>query len=266
MIPIYGNNRVIEGFWNTALETTRKKLAERRIQTLISVVCPVNRCSFWHEVLKGFESNDLDIPFVLAYSLEKPKGHLEENQSQSTSDFQFESALGLDNGSTSQRREDKNIGTRFLPLVQAAHSQSQCVYILSTKDGTLPRALFQGLRWRGFAEEPHSVVVITLKASQSKYYFLLGLNPRKAYDSDYEQFTELLNRQLATLITSANMMNQARIDHAKLSRQLVEGEARFKIMTETNPAGMFYLSPLGEVIYANDTCNKCAHIGWVTLS
>ena len=52
------------------------------------------------------------------------------------------------------------------------------------------------------------------------------------------------------------MMNQARIDQAELFRQLVEGEARFKIMTKTNSAGMFYLSLLGEAVYANDTCNR----------
>ena len=61
-------------------------------------------------------------------------------------------------------------------------------------------------------------------------------------------------------------MDQGRINQAELSRQVVEGEARFKIMTETNPAGMFYLSPLGEVVYANDTCKRCRQAIWPSHS
>ena len=119
----------------------------------------------------------------------------------------------------------------------------------------LSDSLFHGLQWRGFEEIPQTVIVIRLVAGNSEYQLVLGLNPRKKYDGDFEQFMELLARQLATSLTSADLMDQAKANQAMLSKRVVEGEARFRIMTETNPGGMFYLSPVGEVLYANDTCN-----------
>lgn len=262
MIPIHGCHREIEGFWNTVFETTRERLAERRIRTLILLTTPANMTSFWDETLKGFESNERDCPFVMVYSLAKSDRQSDQDPSPCSDDFHFEAALGLYEETATSFEKDgtENIGKRFLPLLIEAQSRLGSVSIFSVKDESLPKGIFHGLRWRGFEEEPHSVAVIPLKAGYIEYYLLLGLNPRKAYDSDYDQFVELLNRQLATSITSANLMDQARINQAKLSRQVVDGEARFKVMTVTNPAGMFYFSPLGEVLYANDTCIHSAYV------
>lgn len=248
-------------------ETTREKLAERRIETLISLASPPTMISFWDEILKGFESNKRDLPFALVYSLPECDGRLTQDTIPSVADFRFEAALGL-NGKepNSRRRGTRPFEERFLPLLLKAQLRPGSVCVFSARDESLPKGIFHGLRWRGFEEEPQSVAVISLKAGGIEYHLLLGLNPRKAYDSDYEQFVKLLNRQLATSITSADLMDQARINQAKLSRQVADGEARFKIMTETNPAGMFYISPQGEVLYANDTCIHQTTGSWIFLS
>ena len=267
MIPVHGSKGKIEGFWNAVFETTRQKLAERRIKTLTSIASPPNITSFWDQVLKGFESNERDVPFALVYSLVEVDSASDQDLSPSLDDFHFEAALGLgDEVATFENDGTKKIVKKFLPLLVEAQSRLGSVSIFSAKDESLPKDLFHGLKWRGFEEEPQSVAIVPFKAGSVQYYLILGLNPRKAYDSDYDQFVELLIRQLAASITSADLMDQARINQAKLSRQVVEGEARFKIMTETNPAGMFYFSPLGEVLYANDTCLHSAYVIWLFLA
>lgn len=37
-----------------------------------------------------------------------------------------------------------------------------------------------------------------------------------------------------------------------LSKQLADSELKFKVLTELNPVGIYYLSPEGDVKYAND--------------
>ncbi|KAL8918100.1 MAG: hypothetical protein Q9208_007540 [Pyrenodesmia sp. 3 TL-2023] len=254
MIPMRDDDGKTEGFWNTVFETTREKLAQRRIKTLIQLASPPTMISFWDEILEGFESNERDLPFALVYSIPECNGRSAQDAMFSEGDFRFEAALGLDAKESNYRRDgSRPFEERFLPLLRKAQSRLESICVFSASDESLPKGIFHGLQWRGFGEEPQSVAVISVKARGIEYYLLLGLNPRKAYDGDYEQFIELLNRQLATSITSADLMDQARINQAKLSRQVADGEARFKIMTETNPAGMFYISPQGEVLYANDT-------------
>lgn len=134
--------------------------------------------------------------------------------------------------------------------------------VLQKADGNLPGDLLQGIRWRGFGEPSTTVVIFPLAAGEVVLGFLfLGLNPRRAYDEDYERFIQLLSRQLSTSLTTAALIEQASLNQANLSRQLLlrtqevaDGESRFKAMTELNPLGMYYISPLGEVLYANETC------------
>jgi len=48
-------------------------------------------------------------------------------------------------------------------------------------------------------------------------------------------------------------------EEAKLSKKLADTESRFRVLTELNPAGMYYLSPDGTLEYANDMC-KLIHV------
>lgn len=37
-----------------------------------------------------------------------------------------------------------------------------------------------------------------------------------------------------------------------LSKQLADSESKFKVLTELNPVGIYYLNPAGDLKYAND--------------
>lgn len=39
-----------------------------------------------------------------------------------------------------------------------------------------------------------------------------------------------------------------------LSKQLADSESKFRVLTELNPVGMYYLSPDGGILYCNDMC------------
>jgi PAS domain-containing protein len=39
-----------------------------------------------------------------------------------------------------------------------------------------------------------------------------------------------------------------------LSIQLAQSESKFRVLTELNPVGMYYLNPKGDILYCNDMC------------
>lgn len=43
-------------------------------------------------------------------------------------------------------------------------------------------------------------------------------------------------------------------EEAKLSKKLADSELRFRVLTELSPVGMYYLTPDGNMEYANDMC------------
>ncbi|KAK3173165.1 hypothetical protein OEA41_006494 [Lepraria neglecta] len=110
---------------------------------------------------------------------------------------------------------------------------------LRVEDGSLLEGLLQELEWRGFG--PSTIVgILALTAAEETLGFLLmGLNPRRLYDEDYQRFIQLLNRQLSTSLTSALLIARAKQKQAELSNELAASDSRFRAMTELNTTGPF---------------------------
>lgn len=190
--------------------------------------------SYWKEVLQGLESNERDLPLAAVYSLDRAldqdwPGHI----------VSFEGGLGI---AESHSLAIKNVALED-PTVQLARLFNKAVtskvpMVLHQSDGSIPEGLLDGISWRGFGEPSTVLVVLALfAANHISGFLLLGLNPRRAYDDDYDGFIQLLSRQLATSLTSAVLMEQAKRAQAKLSKDVVESESRFRALTELNTAG-----------------------------
>jgi GAF domain-containing protein len=101
-------------------------------------------------------------------------------------------------------------------------------------------------------------------------FLIIGINPRKRYDEDYQLFVVLLTRQLATSIAAAVLFEDetrrvrmaaelAAQDRNLLSRKLaiqtheaLEIESRFRRMSDMAPVGMFHINTAGYLVYANE--------------
>lgn len=46
------------------------------------------------------------------------------------------------------------------------------------------------------------------------------------------------------------------LEEARLSKKLADAESRFRVLTELNPVGMYYLTLDGNIEYANDMCKS----------
>ncbi len=193
-----------------------------------------NIATYWKEVLKGLELNERDIPLAAIYSLERTSDQEWPNFKAS-----FEGGLGIDKHHSLAIKsiELANPTDQLVRLLNKSVT-TEVPMVLHESDGGIPTGLLNGVSWRGFGEPSTVLVVLALFAAKEITGFLvLGLNPRRAYDDDFDGFIQLLSRQLATSLTSAVLMEQAKQKQARLSKDVAESESRFKALTELNSAG-----------------------------
>ncbi|KAL0935404.1 histidine kinase hhk13p [Colletotrichum truncatum] len=284
IIPLLGSDGQVVGLYNPAFENTRRKVNERRMLTLREVgektAAAKDVRSFWPRVKEGLEFNDWDVPFALIYSVK------EDNESEVSSMhsgsiahpplLQLEGTLGVPDGhSTALTHLDlKTSDEGFAPYMRQSMTMQGAPIVLSAESGNLPSKLLEGLEWRGFGDPSKTIVILPVHpttAGESVVGFIvLGTNPRRPYDDDYQLFIHLLSRQLATSMASVVLFEEeikrgqraarlAALDRQELQMELylrtqeaVESEYKFTRMAEFAPVGIFIANDKGDINFAND--------------
>ncbi|KAM0284260.1 hypothetical protein ACHAQH_002050 [Verticillium albo-atrum] len=285
LVPLVGSEGEVVGIYNPAFENTRRKVNERRMLTLREVgektAAARDVRSFWPRVREGLEFNDLDIPFALVYSV-KEDGESEMSSMHSGSVahpplLQLEGAIGISEdhpaaiADLNLRASDEG----FAPYMRQSMSMHGAPVVLSAAAGTLPLDLIDGIGWRGFGDASRTVVILpvhpTTAGDSVVGFIVMGTNPRRPYDDDYQLFIHLLSRQLATSLASVVLFEEeikrgqraarlAALDREELRTELmlrtqeaVESEYKFTRMAEFAPVGMFIANGSGQFNFANDT-------------
>ncbi|KAF6831997.1 histidine kinase hhk13p [Colletotrichum musicola] len=284
IIPLLGSEGQIVGLYNPAFENTRRKVNERRMLTLREVgektAAAKDVRSFWPRVKEGLEFNDLDVPFALIYSVK------EDNESEVSSMhsgsiahpplLQLEGTLGVPAGHpTALTHLDlKSSDEGFAPYMRQSMTMQGAPIVLSAETGNLPTKLLEGLDWRGFGDPSRTIVILpvhpTTAGESVVGFIILGTNPRRPYDDDYQLFIHLLSRQLATSMASVVLFEEeikrgqraarlAALDRQELQMELylrtqeaVESEYKFTRMAEFAPVGIFIANENGLINFAND--------------
>ncbi|OTA64169.1 hypothetical protein K449DRAFT_442858 [Hypoxylon sp. EC38] len=284
IVPLVGSDGSVVGLFNPAFDNTRRKVAERRMLTLREVgektALARDVKSFWSQVNKGLEYNEDDVPFNLVYSVtEESDSDVSSMHSGSFVNpplLMLEASLGVPQGHhllvESLNLRTSNEG--FAPYMRESMSNAGQPVVLSANDGTLPAGLMDGLAWRGPGDACKSIVIFPVHpttGSESVVGFIvMGVNPRRPYDDDYQLFINLLSRQLATSLASVVLFEEeirrgqkaaqmAAADRQELTKQLhlrtqevEESELKFSRMAEFAPVGMFIADHLGHITYCND--------------
>ncbi|KAL8910977.1 MAG: hypothetical protein Q9171_003788 [Xanthocarpia ochracea] len=281
IIPLVGSDGSVVGLYNPAFEKTRRKVAERRMLTLRDVgektAAAHDLPSFWQNVLEALAWNAYDAPFVMIYSVaDDPESDVSSVSSGlGIKHCTLECALGVPEGHQARPSHiDLRNGNHFWARVFREAMKDSRPLVLQTDNGTLNADLLQGIQWRGFGDKCRAAVCcpIHLTGGESILGFLLmGLNPRRPYDDDYNLFVQLLGRQLTTSVASVVLFEEeiargqraaelAALDRDELSEQLaiqtqqaVESETRFTRMAEFAPVGIFIADEEGRYTYCNDS-------------
>lgn len=283
IIPLIGDNGSVVGLYNPAFEKTRRKIAERRMLTLREIgertAAARQVGQFWGLLLEGLEYNELDAPLVLVYSLsedlvDNETGSSDSSGAASNKVCYLEGSLGVPTGHVAAPSViDMKTGTNgFASSFRQALTTDRPI-VLRVDDGTLDVKLLEDIEWRGFGDPSKVVVIAPIHPTTGEStlgFLVMGTNPRRPYDEDYDLFIQLLGRQLATSIASVVLFEEeirkgeraaqlAAQDRIELNNQLVartqqavEAENRFTRMAELAPVGMFIANTDGKITFVND--------------
>ncbi|KAF2458207.1 hypothetical protein BDY21DRAFT_319481 [Lineolata rhizophorae] len=283
IIPMVGADGSVTGLYNPAFEKTRRKIAERRMLTLREVGERTANArdvkGFWQQALTALDSNELDTPFVLVYSVSEEADSEDSSSIHSASllgskQCFLEGALGVPTGHRAAPAQiDLKHGMEgFGPVFREVMKTDRPV-LLDVGTGDLPVEMLEGIEWRGFGDACRAVVVCPIHPTTGEAslgFLVVGVNPRRPYDDDYGLFIQLLSRQLATSLASVVLFEEeirrgqraaklAAQDRIMLSEQLAartqearDSETRFTRMAEFSPAGLFIADSQGHVIFCND--------------
>lgn len=292
IVPLVGPDGEVVGIYNPAFENTRRKVTDRRMLTLREIGertgTAHNVQAFWPQVQKGLEYNDFDVPFALTYSVkddtESEVSSLHSSSLAHTPQLVLEGSIGVPQGhptavpSLDLRTSDEG----FAPYMRMSLTTGGHPVILSADAGTLPKHLLTDIAWKGFGDACETIVVFPIvptTASESVVGFIImGVNPRRPYDDDYQLFIHLLSRQLATSMASVVLFEEeikrgqraarlAALDRQNLSHQLQlkaqeanESESRFTRMAAFAPVGMFIANRDGLITYCNDMWQQISQV------
>ncbi|TGO24044.1 hypothetical protein BPAE_0113g00010 [Botrytis paeoniae] len=281
LTPIWkaGPSPELLGVYNAPFETTQKVVSDRRMRTLLKVgeetALAQSVSDFWKLMLGGLAENEYDFPFVLLYSVlddiendaTSSRGSISSDSSTSIKSVILEGSLGVPEGHVSaQSRLDlkRHLGG-YVPALREAMKTRQPT-LLSLSDSMLPVGLTRGYNWRGFGEPSREAVVLPLRPTNAENtlgFLVIGVNPRRPYDADYESFVKILNRQLANSLASVTLFQDeirrgtdaaeiAAAERMKLSEELAFQKGRLQRIAEVSPVALFSVDSDGTLLEAND--------------
>lgn len=284
IIPLVGGDGTVVALYNPAFENTRRRIVERRMLMLREIGLRTAQArdvkGFWAQLLKGLESNELDAPFALLYSVGEDGGSdissLHSGSLANPPQIVLEGSIGVPDGhpcavpAIDLQTSDEG----FAPYLKECLTNPASPVVLSEEDGTLPGELIRGLSWAGYGDPCRTIVVFPMHPTTGGDgvvgFIVLGTNPRRPFDADYRLFINLLSRQLGTSLASVVLFEEeirrgqkaarlAALDRQELSLQLhlrtqeaVESEYRFTRMAEFGPVGLFIADGHGQINYCNE--------------
>lgn len=251
---------------------------------------------YWDAVLRGFESNIWDIPYAIAFEFHNEKDndsldgsvHASRHSSGKGTDSLSHRSSSFSSFSSSNRTivpracslagvigrpiseiplilnvsdEDDEL---YQPVRKAISSGEPVRFNLS--EGHAPDWLRSNSPGRAFEEPSESAVIIPIRPTTRNDaegmnaigFVVVGLNPRRELDADYQRYIRLWGQQLATSAASVVLFEQETARQRRLEAQLSistkhaqASEMRFSRFAEMSNVAMWIVDPAGTVIYAN---------------
>ncbi|OCL02455.1 hypothetical protein AOQ84DRAFT_182167 [Glonium stellatum] len=277
-IPILDEHGLVAGYHEPILETTKNKILERRVSSLMEVGAETAKArdleTYWSLVLDTLATNDKDIPLAILYSVEQNEAVPEISESfEPSRKCVLKGTLGLPfNHPIAPARLDLTSSSDgFIPYLRNA-AKSRKPTLLHTDDTPFSHLFSDDIQWRGYGDPCKSLVVCPILPTTSENvlaFLIVGLNPRRPYDEDYQLFIQVMNRLFATSLASVvlfeeeirhreKMIGQATKIQEQLSEQLLKSqreveltEKKFQRFAERADIAIFIADMTGQYTYRN---------------
>jgi len=189
-------------------------------------------------VLDTLATNDKDTPLAILYSVEQQDAVPEISESLETSRKCFlKGTLGLpfNHPVAPARLGLTHCSVGSIPYLRNA-AKSREPTLLHIDDTPFSQYLAHDIQWRGYGDPCRSLVICPiLPTSENVLGFLIvGLNPRRLYDEDYQLFIQVMNRLFATSLASVVLFEEE-IWHRE---NMIGKRLRFKSNSRSNFSGL----------------------------
>jgi PAS domain S-box-containing protein len=270
-IPIIGDEGSVVASYVTVTEVTREVLADRRMRTIRRVgqhlANASNLTEVWARLLSGLEQNEKDAPLALLYSVMKT----------TTTACVLEGVIGLAGGQEiAPECMDIENDARGLAKVFRDCRAKDGPLLLKAEDESLPVNWLKDMTWRGFGIPSNAAVVCPIRSRPTApimAFLFIALNPRRQYDSDYQEFlgtlTEIIISHVSTMLLieertqRQSAAQKAAAERAELSERLLartteyeQSEEKFSRFANRINVGFVILDTEARVLYANEVWRR----------
>ncbi|KAH7363732.1 hypothetical protein BKA66DRAFT_611866 [Pyrenochaeta sp. MPI-SDFR-AT-0127] len=250
IIPLKDDDNNHGGVYFSWTEVTRTVLENRRTTMLNrlghSVLMPVS--SIWQHIYDVFTDYPREIPMAIMYNADK--------EDPRNGRLHLKHTIGIGHAYTSAPEKLNFISTdqdaALAPLLRRALKTTADFVVVDLLKEKVDSAILDNINWLGFGEPSRHLVIIPLRAKNLvRGYIVLGLNPRRNFDADHEQFIVDLAFQLRGLMTRIATEEDTRTREDNLMTELSDTERRISRLAEVVPVGIYELAADGSLSWAN---------------
>jgi len=226
---------------------------------------------YWDVALHTLSLNDKDVPFALLYAAENHNSSDVGSVSSPGSipaieNYLLKGAIGVESGHslappTFNLQREGYVLQPF--LLQAVKSRKATIVHLDELG--LSETQLENIDWKGYGEPCRTIVVCPISPTtneQVEGFLILGTNPRRPFDDEYQQFVHVMMRLLATSLASAvlfdeevrqreKVIGQAAELQEQLLAELQMKEKRFQRHVERSDVAIFIMDAAGKYTYRN---------------
>ncbi|KAI4632109.1 uncharacterized protein J4E87_001580 [Alternaria ethzedia] len=274
-VPILNTDGQVAAYYQSFYEVSNHRILERRVSSLVAMGTQSANArdfpSFWETTLRSLSLNDKDVPFALLYAAERHVSAQIPSVSSPGSIPPLEGCVlkgtigvSADHSiapATININEDSYILQPFLSRA-AKSGKATVVHVEDLPDPT--RAL-QGIDWKGYGDPCRTLVIcpiIPTTGNQVEGFLIIGINPRRPFDEEYQQYLHVMVRLLATSLASIvlfedevrqreNAIIQAAQIQEHLMAEIQLKESKFQRFAERSDVGIFIIDPAGTYTYRN---------------
>lgn len=277
--PVLNSEGHITSYYHHLFETTKHHLLERRVSSLVELGSQTADArtfqSFWDITLQSLKLDSKDIPFALLYSTEHPCsseiGSISSpgvGTAHALGGCVLKGSIGVESGHPlAPPSIDMQDGSCVFQsyLIEAARLGKATIVHLA--DLNLPESKLANVDWQGYGDPCRVVVVCPLMPTtgdnaQVEGFVILGINPRRPFDENYQKYVHVMLRLISTSLASVALFDaevrqkeKAIENAALLQKQLLDElqakEKKFQSFAERSDVAIFIMNSVGQYTYRN---------------
>jgi hypothetical protein len=162
--------------------------------------------SYWASICEAIKPSEYDFPTAILYSQQKASSISSASSCGDASPHcTLEWTIGFDDSHVAIPKTVSLMdANQSLARAMSASAKDGAAVLIRETDGLLPVSLFRDIEPRGFGDYCRAVIVISIRTSNEIIagYLIVGVNTRRPYDTEYQDWIEVLSNLLGTSAAS----------------------------------------------------------------